>query len=345
MGNRLIAILFLLLASTTTTEAQDDPPDYPLFADPAPLGLRIVAPFGELVSELTDRPEFDATLELTGPDAEGLETAMRIRVRGNSRVLNCDFPPLALDLPRNALGGTVFEGQNELKLVTLCKNSSSYRRYLEQEFLVYRMFGLLTDRSFRVRWAEVEFIYSDSRRPRSLLAPAFLIEEVWEVAARNRLEVVEREHVAVSEFDPVPIELLMVFQYLIGNADFEARQGPDGDDCCHNAKIIGRSGEPLVLVPYDFDNSGMIDAEYAVPNERLPIGDVTTRLYRGFCTHNENIPAAIASLNARRDAMLALLVESGEEANRRAIRYLEDSFERINEPRRVESDLIGKCIP
>ena len=160
---------------------------YPTFADDTPLELAITGPFRELSRVDDERPDHDAVLEYMGPAGEAVSLEIEVRIRGRSRLDNCDFPPLSLDFPRDAVADTVFAGQNRLKLVTLCKRGDSYHDYLTTELLIYRMFNQLTDRSFRVRWATVEYIYTDTRRPRTETSSAFFIEEDWEVAERHAM--------------------------------------------------------------------------------------------------------------------------------------------------------------
>ncbi|MFL2545978.1 MAG: hypothetical protein ACJ0SL_01225 [Candidatus Rariloculaceae bacterium] len=91
-------------------------------------------------------------------DEQGEEVVLDvdIRIRGNSRLDICSFPPLRLDFPRTRLEGTVFAGQNRLKLVTLCRDRDAFRYYLAQEYQIYIAFSALTDHSFRVRRATIE---------------------------------------------------------------------------------------------------------------------------------------------------------------------------------------------
>ena len=284
-------------------------------------------------------------LEYLEQNGTNVAVDIEIRIRGRSRLDNCDFPPLSLDFPRDAVAETVFAGQNRLKLVTLCKQSDTYRDYLTQEFLIYRMFNALTARSFRVRWATVEYVYTEVRRPRSMIEPAFLIEGDWEVAERLEMEAVETEELEVETLDAQYSALFALFQFLIGNTDWALIEGPPGDLCCHNGKVIGSTGEPFVVLPYDFDNSGLISTAYAVPSESLPIRSVRQRLYRGFCVMNEELYAAILHVNQQRERMISLLDDEsiGERARKRAVKYLNDSFEVVNDREQRQEQIYERC--
>ncbi|MGD8340880.1 MAG: hypothetical protein PVH89_08860, partial [Gammaproteobacteria bacterium] len=317
----------------------------PTFDDESPLELKLTGPFRELGRDPDDRPEHPAVIGFRGTDGQIVELEIEIRIRGNSRVRECRYPPLSLQFKPDDPTGTVFAGQDRLKLVTLCQNSRSYLGYLAQEFMIYRMLNVLTDRSFRVRWATVEYLDTSARRPEPRTAPAFLIEADWEVAERLGLELIETETIDVDAQDAGHLALLSMFQYLIGNTDWSLFEGPPGEDCCHNGKVVGSPAGPMYVIPYDFDNSGLIDAEYAVPAEGLGIRSVTRRLYRGLCRWNDELPAVIAELNRQRENLEAVfdsdLIE--ERVRRRSLGWLERSFEIINDPEELEEEIYEVC--
>ena len=67
-----------------------------------------------------------------------------------------------LDFKRKQTQGTLFEGQNKLKLVTHCKEAFAKRDYLAAELLTYRLLNLLTDMSFRVRPLAITYVDTDT---------------------------------------------------------------------------------------------------------------------------------------------------------------------------------------
>jgi hypothetical protein len=136
---------------------------------------------------------------------------------------------------------------------------------------------------------------------------------------------------------------------MIGNLDWDMVAGPEGDECCHNGKLLAASAESraaVVPVPYDFDFSGFVDAPYATPPEGIDVNSVRNRRYRGYCRHNDELPAAIAHFRSRRAALYAVI--DGEarlpEARRRAAReFLAGFFAVLDDPARVQRELIGRC--
>ncbi len=150
---------------------------------------------------------------------------IQIQTRGNFRLArrNCDFPPLRLNVKKEPSIGTLFEGQDKLKLVGVCKLGQDYWvQYVLAEYLVYRMFNLFTPMSFRVRLARVTYIDS-SGEDDTFTRYGFIIEDDDAMATRNGGWKVPWE--TGRQFNPVLLErdqaiLVDVFQYMIGNTDW-----------------------------------------------------------------------------------------------------------------------------
>ena len=88
-----------------------------------------------------------------------------------------------------------------------------------------------------------------------------------------------------EELDQPATALYELFQLLISNHDYSVLKGPEGSYCCHNSVMYTReeSAEKRIPIPYDFDMSGFVNANYAAPPSHLPIRLVRTRFYRGLC--------------------------------------------------------------
>lgn len=269
---------------------------------------------------------------------------VEIMTRGHSRLLLCDLPPLKLNFRRSQVGGTVFAGQNKLKLVTHCQHGRKFERYLHQEYALYRAFAALTEEAFRVRMLDVTYRDSEGKR-RDRTHPAFLIEADPKVTARLGYKEVEVPRMANGDFEPGAITRMGLFEFMIGNTDWALRAGRDGEPCCHNGLLLRRPDGLHVMVPYDFDQAGLIDADYALPARGLGIRSVSQRLFRGLCTGEDRYDDAIALFNARRGALEALFPEEGSRrrSNRRARRYIADFFKIVNDPQDRQEWIGDNC--
>ena len=258
--------------------------DQPLFDAEEPLAFRLEAPIHTLVRTRKEEPvSMDGRLVLANDDGTETVLDLSVRTRGNFRRLStaCDFPPLSINLKRSQVKGTVFENQNKLKVVTHCQDrGSSHHKFLYREFLVYKTYSHLTDASFRVRLAEIEFVDLDGKR-KNRTHPAFLIEHATNVGRRIGGEKMKDLSIPPDLYDPFALARAELFQYMIANTDFTYFAGPD--ECCHNAKaFIPENGKlGIIPVPYDFDLSGLVNAPYAKPGPTFDLKRVTQRLYRG----------------------------------------------------------------
>lgn len=337
----LVGCLLALFAVTAPAQAQT-----PLFSEHTELEILIEGPVNDLVRRASRSTDpIDATLSVTG-----FENRWQIQLgpRGVSRRTGglCAFPPLRIDFADGAVRGTIFRGQNRLKVVTRCRPGANFEALTVLEYMVYRLYNEITPLSYRVRPARITY-----RHRRDEVQWNFLIEDVDDLARRNRLVALDVANgvVRAADLNPEAAARYGLFQYMIGNLDWDMVAGRPGSDCCHNSRLLGANAQArqnLIPAPYDFDYSGFVSAPYAIPPESVPVRTVRQRYFRGYCRFNDQLPAAIAFFQSRRAALFAIV--DGEmrlpEARRQtARRFLEEFFQTIDDPREVERQLIARC--
>jgi hypothetical protein len=259
----------------------------------------------------------------------------------------CQFPPLRVEFTRPPPPGSLFAGQKKLKLVTHCRGNASFQQHLLLEYAAYRMYQQLTPLGFKVRLADVTYRQDDGRPYVERLG--FFLEDTGDVAARNGLkEVHAPDTIPVSSLSPRDSARYVLFEHMLGNHDWSMHAGPRGEDCCHNAKLIGgpwTTPGATVPIPYDFDFSGFVDAPYATPPDELRISNVRTRVYRGYCAQNAQAAAVAARMRSARPQLLATLAATpGLEPRTlaRAQAYLDGFFRDIADDSAV-SALLKRC--
>jgi len=314
--------------------------DAVLFQSDAPLTLTLSTDISWIRDKRSVEEEVEGTVTYVSDQGEEVTVPVQVRARGNFRrdKRNCNFPPLRLNFAGKEVKGTVFDGQDKVKLVTPCNHSrDSYQQYVLQEYLVYRTFQLLTPLSYRVRL--VHITYEDPNGDYDTRTKTgFLIEADDQMAARHEATMVEAELFDPNLTDAAQSSLVALFQYMIGNTDFSAPY-------FHNAEMI-RSNDEFFVIPYDFDWSGVVNARYAVPDPQLDIRNVTERVYRGFCQEGVDHSAVIALYNAQREAVVALYDAMDElEADQRknAMKYYDNFYEIINDPGKFEREILREC--
>lgn len=341
---RMLSLFLLAGAPVLAEEARIGA----LFASDELLEFTIEAPFGKIMADRPDDEDLAGILRIDDAESGAIEFEVGLRTRGEfrRRAKVCPFAPLRLDFKASQVEGTLFAGQDKLKLVTHCKGSgSSYEQNVLTEYLAYRILNLLTAHSYRVRLVHLTYVYSD--RTREFVQPAFLIEHRDELAARIGLPYIEIERLRVEQLDPAHTNLVSVFHYLIGNTDFSPIRSSEDEDCCHNHTPFGREGELLYSIPYDFDFSGIVDAEYATPNPRFRLRSVKERLYRGRCRNNGHLENTFALFRERRGDIEALIrslpgLKRGKE--RVTLDFVAKFYETIDNTKKVERNIVKACL-
>lgn len=136
-----------------------------LFKNDSLLTVSIIMDLKTIRNDIYDNIEYHkaAFIYSLGGEKEK-HLSIKIKARGHFRrsKANCDFPPLKLKFSRKEREYTVFHNYKKLKLVTHCRTrSEKYQQALFQEYLAYRVFNLLTENSFKVKLAKINYI--DSR--------------------------------------------------------------------------------------------------------------------------------------------------------------------------------------
>ncbi len=317
-----------------------------LFESDDTLTVTIEAPMRQLLRQRRSDREYDAVLSYTDASGVGRRLNFRLTTRGRSRLEVCDFPPLRLIFESKDSSATVFENQHRLKMVTECKRGSRGRDWVLQEFGIYRAYNAITDYSYRVRRLEVTFRDTESTRWQRVQR-AFLIEPTAEVARRLQRESIRPPQVRPEQYSVVETTRNMLFQYLIGNTDFAVKRGPSGEGCCHNGRVLAAPDrhDDWVVLPFDFDQAGVIDTDYARPDGRLPIKRVSARLYRGFCWQNTMLPQSIALFNEHRSDITDALLPPGlkKSTTTRALRFIDRFYDIVSDPRKLKREILDKC--
>lgn len=344
----LLATLALTggLQGVHAREGSGQAQDAGLFASDQPLEITIRAAWRTIVRDKANQRPYPATISYVHESGETHTLPLAVARRGISRQRICSFPPIKLQFAGKAANGSAFEGEKSIKMVTHCKKGARWEQYYVKEFLAYRIYNVVTDRSFRVRPLTVRYVGSDpgDGDTRNF---AFLIEDDAAVAERNGLKKIKLARIAPSQLDPLESSRFALFQYLIGNTDWEVLSGPSKHKCCHNSVLMGADARTGInAVPYDFDSSGLVNASYAAPPEILPIERVTERLYRGLCIHNPALAQARREYLDKEQQILDVVRNEGRLSPRNkevALRYLGEFFDVMRSERRFATEITGKC--
>ncbi|MCP4220297.1 MAG: hypothetical protein GY765_37040 [bacterium] len=268
----------------------------------------------------------------------GLDVQIKVRGKLRRQLLNCLVPPIKIKFDKTQTPGTLFEKQTKLKTVVHCKNSPKFfENYTKQEYLVYKIYNLLTDKSFRVRMARIT--YTDVKKKKEPFTKyAFFLESYKELAARIGGKTVKDEYITLEQANYDVSTLLSVFEYMVGNTDWSIRS-------VHNIKLV-RVGDSKMFtpVPFDFDQTGLINAHYARPDELLTIKSVRERLFRGYCKKLVDFKRTFVRFKQKKKEILDLFRDFeplSDSTRKRNLKYLESFYKIIDNPKLVKRYFIN----
>lgn len=313
----------------------------PLFATSEPLVFTLLADFRAVQRDRSPESTetYPATLVVARADGTEASIPLRIRTRGHSRRKPdfCTFAPLRLEFESNPVG-TVFEGQRNLKLGTHCRDLGDYEQYVLREYSVYKIFNVLTPRSFRARLGYAR--YADAKSKKTVAArTALFLEDDDDVARRLEGRATDQLRVSFRRSHDETVTLMTLFEYMIGNTDMSIMG-------LHNVRLVRTPPDVLHPIPYDFDYSGLVNTRYGVPDPRLRLTSVRNRLYRGPCrTAEEFEPLFVQFRDARPQVMAVYDSVPGIKPGyvRQAREYLDEFYRTIERPASVKRAFIDGC--
>jgi len=347
----VVLALFLPIGNIASAQYADGlKTDQPLFASHNMMTVRIEAPLTTLVKKKPEKEYLDGKFYYIDSAGQEQVLDLKIRVRGKFRLRKetCNFPPIRLNFNKAQVKGTEFAGQDKLKLVSHCQaNKKSFEQIVVREYLTYRMYQELTDKSFGARLMRITYVDTENKK-KPVERYGFVIEDDDNIGDRIGLQAATVNKIKSSQLDRKQANLVSVYEYMIGNTDFSLILGPAGTECCHNAVLYSSDADtgPFLPIPYDFDFSGFVNAPYATPNPRFKLRSVKTRLYRGRCMNNEFLNGTFSYFHEKEPEIRSVLneLEALDKKNLKDTnKFLDGFFKDISDSKIVHRKFITKC--
>jgi len=337
LKRRTIKTILLLSFSILWAGAQGQSPG--LFDSDEILELTLRSDLKSVFKDRGDDPEYHPASLHFQADGNEFKIPLKIKTRGHFRKIrgNCKYPPILLNFAKSSTPrNSVFYDQDKLKLVTPCQGD----QYVIHEYLVYKLYNIITPKSFRARLIKV--VYQDSVKNKSS-DPYFgiLLEEEEQMAKRNNSASLKRDGIRPQATKKDDFLKMAVFQYMIGNTDWSVQYR-------QNIKLIFIDSKSVPsVVPYDFDHAGIVRAPYAHPAKELQLSSTLERRYRGYCISEMSQFAETFELfNNHKDDFYAiyrgnqLLSKSYQKGT---LKFLDKFFETINDPEKARKEFSYPC--
>lgn len=328
LNKYLSTLLFIFL--TTSLFAQEVTTQKSIFEvmnHKEVLTVTLKADFALLDSARRTNDKFPAVLTFEDENGVSQTWEVKLKTRGNFRRTRCEMAPLKINFKKKALKAAGLATFDDMKLVTHCVSSKSEARaLLQKEYLVYKLYNQMTHYSYRVQLLKINYV--DINTGKKTKNWAFLIEDTAELSSRIEAtaKIENNLNLPRDTFHDGLLKIVSIFQYMIGNADWDLNVG-------RNVKYLIKNGK-VIPVPYDFDFSGLVNAPYAIPNPNFGIPTVKTRIFLGFKEDMEQLKSTLSYFKTKRldalkmiDEFRVLDIHKREEI----IYYIDSFYTTINE--------------
>jgi hypothetical protein len=273
-------------------------------------------------------------------EGDTIREKIKLRSRGIFRRNYCELPPMMLNFKKKDSEIGLFNHINKLKMVTQCPHGNT--EYILKEYLAYKLYNTLTDSSFRVRLARVTYI-NTARKNSSVTEYAFFIEPE-ELLAKRMKSIAINQNVTQKQVRPEIMDRMAIFNYMIGNTDWSV-------PISHNIQLFSemRTGrrDLAIIVPYDFDFSGLVYADYAAPFNGLKITSVRQRLYLGICREKDTIIKELDEFVLKKPKFMNV-IESfpylTDKSKKDMTVYLESFYKEVSKPDNLVRTISSQCI-
>ena len=314
--------------------------DFGLFTNDEILNISLRFDITQYQRKKPKEEYLDAILTYHINDHDSVNKTIRLKTRGEMRNGYCNFPPIRLNFKKAKFDYSDLNKIEKLKMVTHCQSGNE--DYLLREYLIYKLYSVLTDASFRVRLVKVEYI-NTFKKSKPIISYAFWIEPEEMLAERLNSVPVNSLKLTQKNILPSVMDRVAIFNYMIGNTDWSVPN-------LHNVKAfsglsIGNQGLGI-LVPYDFDYSGLVNADYAIPYEPLGLKSVRERRYVGICRSEDVFINALREFTEKKEEFYKVINDFpviDEKSKKDMIRYLDTFYSGFDKRNSVVYDILGGC--
>src|SRR5665647_139854 len=121
----------------------------------------------DMTTYLRNKPSEDylkAVITFHLSKTDSINENIRLRTRGVFRNQYCYFAPIELNFKKADFGYSDLNKISKIKLVPQCNLGSENENYVLREYLIYKLFNVFTDTSFRVRLLTINYIDTEKKR-------------------------------------------------------------------------------------------------------------------------------------------------------------------------------------
>jgi len=336
MTTRLLITIFSIALATIVAQGQPAPTIFDELHRSEITEVELETDLSRLLDGRNMDEYQHAILTFTNKAGRVEKHDLKIKPRGKFRRRVCNFPPIKLNFSKDRLMERGYTAEyDKLKLVTHClDDKAAGKENVAREYLAYQLYQQLTEKSYRTQLMKITYVDSKDRVSR-IKRYGFVLEDTDEMAHRaGGKECEECRGLPASEYIRADENLMAVFQYMVGNADYDL-------DMMRNVKMVRSYLDNAVIpVPYDFDFAGLVDPSYAIPNSDYGLVSVKQRVFLGHKVDSNQLKTTLALFEERRPKLESTVDDCpllSRSERQEVLRYLNTFF--------AESDAILQGVP
>jgi hypothetical protein len=339
MKKLLPIIIACIIGANIFAQNNIKPSVFDLFETDSLLEMTLKTDYQNLLKSKFKDEYQPAILSFKDETGTNVNWEIELKPRGKMRRKVCNTPPLKLKFPKDDLKEQGLSKYHTLEMVEICQNNKNYEQFVLREYVAYKLYNMVTQRSFRVQLARVVYENTGKRGapPESF---AYIIENNDNMAKRLGGHIVEAQSVGKKLPNTQEKEVFAIFQYMIGNTDWYYTTG-------HNLDVfLMPDSVTHIPIPYDFDYAGFVNTPYSVPNDRVPIKNVMERFYMGPCRTESETKESVQLYLNKKEQMLSYCEAFpyfNRYSRRHTLSYLKSFFNILENHNKLKYEMMGNC--
>jgi hypothetical protein len=323
--------------TTVINEQKKDAPKrkLTLFDSDEPIEISLEFDLKHFLEKEAQTETFDGLLTLRLSETDSMDRKVTLKYRGFSRYQKCGYPPVEINFKKPVYLDTDSGKVKKIKLVHQCERGALYEEYIKREYLVYKLFNVLTDTSYRVRLLKINYIDSKKvKKPFTLYG--FFIEPRNLLALRTNNLIVKTASLTQRDMIPKTLDRVAIFNYMIANWDWSIPGQHNVDVIKSTRYDVSGLGIP---VPFDFDLTGVVNADYAIPPPEMEIENARQRKFTGICRSKETYQKELMLFLDKKDEFYSVVNNYpylNKASKRDIIVFLDQFFDQLEKPRSLD---------
>jgi hypothetical protein len=293
----------------------------------------------------TNDPSQDAVLTFHFTDQDSLNLNIKVKYRGKFRFDNCGFPPMSISFKKHIHAYSDTDRIKKIKLVPHCDRGSVSDEYVLREYLVYKLYNIISDTSYRVRLLRINYKDTqDKRKPATQYG--FFIEPDEILAKRIKSNEVKVKNLTQRYILPNIMDKVSIFNYMIANWDWNI---PNLQNVTVYKPYYNASPGTGIAVPYDFDMSGIVNPDYAVLPPEYGLRTTRDRIFLGMCRSKPDFRKDLMNFLIKKDEVYDTVngfSYLNQKSKKDIISLLNQFFSQIDDERNLDyllEYMLGSC--